>query len=441
MPNVHWLRIFCLLAVATPLAACNPLSGDSANAADTGKQPTSDHQDEGQNHGNSEHEGEHEGEHTGQTSGDSHEEEGGGHDEHAGDKRRIHLTSDQRQQLDLKISAAGAGSATAVVQAPATARFDADRVARVGPRLEAKVVEVTKDLGDTVAAGDTVAILDSVELGRAKASYLTAQARFGAALSEYQRDKKLAEDQITSEAELLESRADYQQAKAERDAARAELRLYGLDDGDIGAISVGGEQPLSRYQLTAPLAGTIQRRDLVPGQTVSAQQTPIHIVNNETMWVMIEAFEKDLPRLGLGQQVTLSVRALPNQTFEGKTDWVSRELDEQSRTVRVRAVVPNDDGNLRAGMFGTARIQTDAEQRFALVPVDAVQTVEDDSVVFVPGDEDGAFRAVTVTTGDEGGGQVEIRSGLAAGDRVVTTGAFDLKSALTASGRSAAHSH
>ncbi|MDT0617454.1 efflux RND transporter periplasmic adaptor subunit [Salinisphaera sp. P385] len=442
MLNIDGLKVFCLLAVLAPLAACNQLSGgDSASAAETGKQSTSGHQDEGEDHSGFKHKGEHEGEHAGQSSGDSHDEEGGEHDEHAADKRRIHLTEAQRKQLSLKIGTAEAGSATAVVQAPATVRFDGDRVAKVGPRLEAKVVEVTRDLGETVEAGETVAVLDSVELGRAKARYLTTQARFSAALAEYQRDQKLARQEITSEAELLESRAAYLQAKAERDATRAELRLYGLDDDDIESVAVGGEQPLSRYQLTAPVAGTIQRRDLVPGQTVSAQQTPIHIVNNERMWVMIEAFERDLPRLSVDQQVQLQVRALPDQTFTGKTDWVSRELDEQSRTVRVRAVFPNADGALRAGMFGTARVQTDAEQRFALVPVDAVQTVEDDEVVFVPGDEDGAFRAVTVTTGDEGGGQVEIRSGLAPGNKVVTVGAFDLKSALTASGRSAAHSH
>ena len=417
-----------LLTAMLPLAGCNPFDGDVAQAADDGQRAESGHQGE-QHAGHAADDGAKQGEH------------GGEHAGHEAGPRRIHLSEAQRGRLALQIGEAGAGSATSVVQAPATVRFDADRVARVGPRLEAKVVEVTRDLGEQVDAGDTVAVLDSVALGRAKAAYLTAQARFSAALSAYQRDQTLAEQDITSEAELLESRAAYQSARAERDAARAELRLYGLEQPDIDNIAVGGDQPLSRYELTAPIAGTLQRRDLVAGQTVSAQQTPIHIVNFDAMWVMIEAFEQALPRLQPGQTIKLEVRALPGKTFTGETDWVSRELDEQSRTVRVRAVVPNADGTLRAGMFGTARIQTEAEQRFALVPVDAVQTVADDEVVFVPGAEPGAFRAVTVRTGTEGDGQVEIRSGLQPGDPLVTVGAFDLKSALTASGRSAAHSH
>ena len=159
------------------------------------------------------------------------------------------------------------------------------------------------------------------------------------------------------------------------------------------------------------------------------------------MWVFIEAYEQDLARLKTGLAVSLSVRALPGETFEGKTDWVSSELDEQARTVRVRATVPNPDGKLRAGMFGTARIQADSQQSYALVPIDAVQTIEGEDVVFIPGGEANEFEAVEVVIGSEGDGQIEIRQGLMPGDSVVTVGAFDLNSALSAGSRSAEHSH
>jgi len=219
------------------------------------------------------------------------------------------------------------------------------------------------------------------------------------------------------------------------------LQLYGLNDKDIRNISGNGNQPLSRYRLIAPIDGTVQRRDLVPGQTISPQETPLHIVNSQKMWVFIEAYEQDLARLQPGLPVTLTVRALPGETFTGKTNWVSSELDEQARTVRVRATVTNPDGKLRAGMFGTARIQAKSDAQYALVPIDAVQTIEGEEVVFIPGDEANAFEAVEVATGSEGDGQIEIRKGLLPGDAVVAVGAFDLNSALTAGSRSAAHSH
>ncbi|NNC24177.1 efflux RND transporter periplasmic adaptor subunit [Salinisphaera sp. USBA-960] len=433
----QWIRALLLVSLVVLVAACGQSADSKAKgekADGQGDAPTQADSDHGQSELKE-----------GQTNGhDAHADKsdkqarGADHSQHA---RRVRLDKQQREHLNLEVAKAEAGSANAMIQASATVRFDADRVARVGPRLEAKVVEVVADLGDRVEAGETVAVLESVELGRAKAQYLTARARFNAASAQYQRDQKLAEQQIASEADLLESRAAYQQAKAKRDAARAELRLYGMSESDIESVAVGGSQPLSRYALTAPMEGIVQKRDLAPGETVSGAQTPIHIVNNKNMWVMIEAYEKALPRLATGQQVTLNLRAFPDKSFTGVTDWVSRDLDEQSRTVRVRATVPNEKGLLRAGMFGTAHIQTKSEQRFALVPVDAVQTINDKQMVFVPGEQSSAFQAVTVKTGAESGGQIEVRQGLQPGERVVIKGAFDLKSAYTASGRSAAHSH
>lgn len=367
----------------------------------------------------------------------------GDHSEHEDEKSpdRIHLEPAQRKRLDIRVGKAGSGSATAMISAPATVAFDSDRIARIGPRLSAKVVEVTQDLGAQVKVGDTVAILDSVALGQSKAAYLTASARYRTRLAAYRRNKKLAKDKIISDAKLQESRAEYGQARAERNAARSELSLYGLSKQAISQIGSNNGTSLSQYPLTTPIAGVIQQRDVVPGQSLSANETPIHVVDNREMWVMIEAGEQSLPRLQTGLDVQLHVRPLPKQTFTGKIDWISAALDRQSRTVRVRATIANPDGLLKTGMFGTARIQTQSERQFALVPVDAVQRVGERDIVFVPGDEPGAYRATPVELGGEGGGQVEVKQGLNPGDAVVVDGSFDLASVLTAGGRSAAHSH
>ena len=335
------------------------------------------------------------------------------------------------------------GAAEDTVKAPANVRFDADKVAKVGPRLESKVVAVEADLGDQVEAGDTLAMLDSVALGKAKAGYLTAAAHYRNALAVYRRKSDLADDKIISQAALDESRAKYQSARASRRAARAELKLYGLTDDQIEAIDTGNDDtPLSRFALTAPIAGTVQRRDVVTGQTVASNETPFQIVDSSRMWIMLHVAENNAALMRPGLPVSLRVRSLPNRRFAGKTNWVSQALDQDSRTLTVRAVVDNSDGRLTAGMFGTATVQTDSDKDYALVPTDAVQTLDEDQpIVFVPGDEAGHFRAVVVATGDENNGRVEIRQGIAPGDRVVTGGAFDLMSALTSGSRSAAHGH
>src|SRR5699024_5367744 len=160
-----------------------------------------------------------------------------------------------------------------------------------------------------------------------------------------------------------------------------------------------------------------------------------HIANLSKIWVMIDAYEQDIRYLKQGQSIRLSVRSLPNTTFEGTIDWISYALEKGSRTMPVRAHLDNPDKKLRSGMFDTARIQTGTERNIAMIPVGAVQTIEGKSKVFVPGKEPGSFRAQTVSLGTENDGLVEIASGLQPGDRAVVAGAFDLKSALTAQSR------
>ncbi|MDZ7826493.1 MAG: hypothetical protein U5R48_11300 [Gammaproteobacteria bacterium] len=104
-------------------------------------------------------------------------------------------------------------------------------------------------------------------------------------------------------------------------------------------------------------------------------------------------------------------------------------------------MVEDPEARLRDGLYGQAKIRTASAARWPMVPIDAVQEIEGTTRVFVPGDEPGSFVAQPVELGEEGNGLVEVRSGLAVGDRLVVGGAFDLMSALTARTRSAAHSH
>jgi len=354
----------------------------------------------------------------------------------------VHLGAEQAESFGVRVEALRAGSARSTLSRPVTLLLDPDRKAMVGPRLEAKVVRVTADLGDRVREGDTLAVLSSVELGRAKSAFLTARARFRTSEATYRREQRLYEREISSEAELLEAEARFREGRAELDAAREALRLYGLTLEEIEEVEAGSAAPLSHFPLRSPVAGRVQRRDLSPGQTVGPDETPIHVAGVERLWAMVEAFSRDAPLLATGSTVHVQVRGIPDRALPGRLDWVSYELEPETRTLRARAVIDNPDGLLRAGMFGTAHIDVPVEIRHAMVPVDAVQTLEGGSVVFVPGDEPGAFLPVAVRLGEESqDGWVEIVSGLEPGDRAVVAGAFDLMSAATAAGRSASHGH
>lgn len=381
--------------------------------------------------------------------GEQHNEQAGQHaeesaaqtDESGEHAEEVHLSDKQRQSLGIKVETLEAGSATSVIARPASITYDLDRIAKVGPRIEAKVVHVLKDLGDRVNEGEAIALMSSVELGKAKADYIRLKARLKAEQARYKREQSLYDQEISSQAELLEAEANFQEARAELNAAAEALRLYGLFKPEIQNIEAGGKQPLSYFYLSSPTQGVIQERNLSPGQTISSNEVPIHVADLSRVWVMIDAYEQDIPYIEKGQKVEIKVRSIDGQTFEGITNWISYALEQETRTMPVRAVVENQSGLLKAGMFGTARIYTGKERDTAMIPVDAIQTIEGEDMVFVPSDEAGSFRPVPVMLGDENEGLVEIASGLQPGDEAVIAGAFDLKSALTAKTRSASHGH
>lgn len=359
-------------------------------------------------------------------------------EQHVGE---VHLTEQQQNNLDIQVATLSEGSASSTIARPASLGFDLDKIAKVGPRIEAKVVRVLKDLGEEVRQDEPIALMSSVELGKAKADYIRLRATMKAEKAHYQREQNLYEQDISSQAELLESEAHYQEARAELEAASESLRLYGMSKDEIKNIEAGSNQPLSHFYLTSPLDGVIQKRNISPGQTIGSSETPIHLADLSQMWVMIDAYEQDIQYLKKGQQVSLTVRSMPGSTFQAKTDWVSYSLEKDTRTMPVRAIVQNPDKQLRAGMFGTARIATKNERNVAMIPINAVQDIEEETVVFVPGGESGSFKPVPVTLGEESEGYVEIISGLQPGEEAVIDGAFDLKSALTAQTRSASHGH
>jgi len=348
----------------------------------------------------------------------------------------VNLSAEQLKDRDITVAVVPAGAAEVMIKAPATMEFEPRRVMKIGPRLSAKVVEITKNIGDTVKRGDTLVVLDSVELGKVKARYLSDHARLEVTQQVYEREKKLVAQKISSQAELQQARAEFEQARAELDSTIEELRLYGLSRKEIGAIRAGMDTPFSRYTLSTPQAGVIEQLEITPGQTLTPEMTPIEVVDSSRMRVSIQIYERDMLRIAVGNPVTFTPDAFPGMLFSGTVESIARGLSPTTRTLAVRATLSNPDRVLRAGMFGTARIVGGGKEAHTLIPIEAVQAVGDRHIVFTPvGGSPGTFSVVVVEMGGEANGQVEILAGLSAGDKVVMKGAFALMSILTAGTR------
>ena len=302
-----------------------------------------------------------------------------------------------------------------------TITYDANRVSHVGPRTEGRIVRLSADIGESVRGGQALAILESPEVGTIRAEEHEAEALLGIAQENYQREQRLEQQGISSRKELLDAEADLRRAEAALNSARERLRVLGAGHGEGG-----------QYALTAPFAGVVVARDASLGEMASSADQLFTVAALDRLWIELNIYERDLVRVSRGQTVEVSTAAYPNRTFPGTIVYVSDILDPETRTVRARVEIPNESGLLKPGMFATARIQVGGGgPPVAVVPQEAIQEVEGRQVVFVPGDQPGEFHAQPVQVGEVAdNGRVLVHAGLNPGDRVVTTGAFALRSEL-----------
>ncbi|MDX2086284.1 MAG: efflux RND transporter periplasmic adaptor subunit [Kofleriaceae bacterium] len=305
-----------------------------------------------------------------------------------------------------------------------------DRMAMVGPRTAARISRVNVNVGDRVERGATLATVDSSEFGRARGAFITAAARVEQAQATYQRQELLRQDRISSASDFEAARANLAAARADLESARSALVALGL--GAPGA----GDSAGSAVTLRSPIAGVVVARQAIVGQNVDAAASLFTVADLSELWVLLTAYERDLGRVAVGQEVSVTLGALPGRELRGRVTHVGELLDERTRSARVRVVVPNEDRTLRPGMFCRARLlgndatQPAEDERPALtVPAAALQRVAGEEVVFVRG-PDRTFAVRRVRVGARTATTAEIQSGLREGEEVVADGSLTLKSEL-----------
>jgi cobalt-zinc-cadmium efflux system membrane fusion protein len=307
---------------------------------------------------------------------------------------------------------------------------DAAAVAQITSEIPARVVKLIAPLGQKVRPNQPLAILSSVELGQAKTEYLKTRSLEDITRQHLAREESLYARKIMPMKDLLEARAQHDTALAEYQAARERLRLL-IPEGQISKLQwSGNSQPLSEFPLTAPIAGTLIKRDLSIGAMIDRDvPPPIMVVNLDRVWVIANLFEHDLASVKIGDQVNVTVEAYAERVFSGEITYISDEVDRTTRAVRARIEVPNDDHLLKPGMFARVSIAAGHSHKVLVTPESAVYQVDGRPVVFVPVGNEG-FEARPLKLGSSGNGMVEIQSGLAPGDVVVAKGGLALKSLI-----------
>lgn len=357
-----------------------------------------------------------------------------------GGKGGDHAASGALKLSESEISSAGIRVAEVAetelsdaVRVTAVVRAHPSRVARIAPRVPGRVVAMRVALGDRVARGQTLAVLDSIELGEARGAYQQARAELSIAQANYDRIEKLVAEEIIAGKEKLRALADVEKARAAERASRGRVQLLGggLGEGDGGS---------STFPMTAPFAGVvIEQNDAALGVMAQPDKPLFTVADLSIVSVEGSLHEQDLRRVAAGAAAEVTVTAFPDTAFKGKVDHISAVMDKETRTIPVRIQVANADGRLRPEMFVSASIQTSQKTKVIAVPNDAVVLMQGVPTVFVEGSD--GFEPRVVQTGERSGAGVTIKSGLKPGERIVVAGAYALKARSLKSQLGSGHAH
>lgn len=380
------------------------------------------------------------------------------HEHHDARTDEVTLTPEAIERHGVRVAAAEKLVLARSFVAPARIAFNTDAMAHVGSSVTGRIAELRVKLGDAVARGDVLAVVDSPELGEAQSDFLmkksaadTARPAVQFARDAYDRARQLL-DQTQGialsevqkrEADLRAAEGALRAAEASATAAENKLHLYGMSQEDVIRLLNTGEI-VPQYRVLAPISGQVVEREVTLGELVRPDRDALLIIaDRSTLWVLADVPESRLGDVARGGNARVNVAALKNRTIDGNVAYIAPALDPNTRSARVRVEVSGGPAVLLPGMFAQVTLLPAAGtsgDAVLAVPEEAVQIVEGGPAVFVPVEgEPNTFARRSVTVGRPTGGMVQVMSGLEAGEKLVVSGSFILKAELGKSG--AAHEH
>lgn len=352
--------------------------------------------------------GEHEDDHGNEKAG--HEEEAG----HAEQEGVVTLTARQIKAAGIEIVRAKAGGG-GTLTLPATIEGDPQATQVVSAAISGRVVALNRNLGEPVARGQVVAVIESREAATIRAEVEAASARAGLAQSNLRREDRLVKLRVSPESDLIAARTAAAEAAIALRLARQQLAAAG--------VSAGG---LNRIGVVAPIAGRVTARPVVLGQTVAADSELFRVSDLTRVAVTLALSPADAARVRVGTPIEVSAGG---RSARAVVKFVSPVLDEATRQVHAMALIDNRDGLWRVGEPVTALVAlSTGGGETVTVPVTAVQMVENRQVVFVRTAT--GFRTQPVTLGTTGAGSVAVTRGLRGGEEIAGQGSFMLKAEL-----------
>lgn len=332
-------------------------------------------------------------------------------------------------------------SASDVLHVPGRITLADNGMWRVGAVTSGRIDRVLVTQGDFVHQGQILARMHSHDVPEAKANYLVAKAELSrlessAALAQknYERMQRLYALKAASleQTELARQQTTDAQTALRNGQIAVQRERAHLED-NLGISPEGGSDAKSEVSdlipIRAPASGYVLEKKTTPGSVVEPSNDLFVIGALQRLWMLASVNDSDWAKLRLGQSAIITVNGLPGQQVQGKITDLGQQLDPLTHVIRVRIEFDNSRAKFRPEMLGQAQIAATNSRQVLAVPVDSIQQIQDQDVIFVRTGPD-RFAMHPVRTGETLGNRVVILEGANPGDQVVTKGSFVLKSEM-----------
>jgi cobalt-zinc-cadmium efflux system membrane fusion protein len=313
------------------------------------------------------------------------------------------------------------------IAAPGTVDFDNDQATSVISPFTGPITRILVGLGQLVAKGQPLALVQSADFASAVGAYRKAVVTAANARRLASADRDLAAHNGISEREAAQAQTDAASAEADRNAALQTLTSMGVDRGTIARAVAGSPTAGMAAAIRAPVSGVVVEKQVTPGQLLQGGSTAAFTVANlSQVWVLAQINPSDLAQLGIGDAAQIDPR---NGTgpFHGRVQYIASSVDPNTRAVVARIVAPNPGDLLKKQMYVDVSIESGRVSTGLLIPVSAVLR-DDQNLPFVyVALSDGTFARRHVTLGYRDSQDYDVTSGLASGDRIVASGGLFLQ--------------
>jgi len=330
-------------------------------------------------------------------------------------------TKGKTEFAQIQTQVSGPGTIQNFVQVSGKVIFHPDHLAYVLPKVSGTVVEVRKNLGESVGEGEVLALIESRELAEARAAHLVASKKYIYSKALLNQELKL--EGISAEQELQNAKLAAALAEIEVRLAAQKLYALGFSREEIVSTAPQNSSEYRIFSVKAPLKGKVLQRDLTLGEWVDSSRQIFTVGNLDKVWVEITISSSDV--LYLKEGLPIEITAVHGKLATAQIKQFLPTISEETRMATAIALIENHQGEWMPGQFVTAQIQTDSMESAIVVPQAAIQMIKGEQCVFIENGEE--FIPCVVKLGKMDRENVEVLSGLDPGVSYAASNTFCLK--------------